>query len=290
MSKRKTIPKTLPNSISKKEGNKYDKIFKENLDSIFFVIIGLRLGIPKEAFVPIKEKHQSTVEREVDSLFEVNHESQGKFLVNMEFESGDNPNMIYRVTEWNGIILNKHKLPVKHFVVYLGESPAKMKTRLEYEGFMIEFELIELRNFDTGKLLSSQVPEEVLLAVLANYPKENAESILRLIRQKIVSLCKTASARNKYFAQLLVLSQLRKIDLLTEQILSDMPVTIDLRENVLFKNGLKEGMEKKAAEKERLFVIKLLSKTQFDVETIADLAGVDIELVKKIKKELSKEL
>ena len=48
------------------EGNLYDKIFKENAESIFLPLIEERLNVKIKAFIPYKAKLQTTIEREMD--------------------------------------------------------------------------------------------------------------------------------------------------------------------------------------------------------------------------------
>ena len=151
--------------------------------------------------------------------------------------------MIYRLIEYNGMTLRKHKLPIKHVVIYLGESAYKVKLQLKVENFYFAFKKIELRLLNTKRLLSSQIPEEVLLAVLSNYPKEKAESILRLIRNKLLILCKNETERSKYFSQLMVLLGLRRdLNLITSKILGEMPVTFDFSQHILVKQGIEKGI------------------------------------------------
>ncbi|HHS96174.1 MAG TPA: hypothetical protein ENJ45_06245 [Phaeodactylibacter sp.] len=50
----------------KKEGNLYDKIFKENAAQIFMVLVQDQLGVQIKSYQPLKEKMQTTVEREMD--------------------------------------------------------------------------------------------------------------------------------------------------------------------------------------------------------------------------------
>ncbi|MEO0041793.1 MAG: hypothetical protein RL329_1241 [Bacteroidota bacterium] len=73
-------------------------------------------------------------------------------------------------------------------VVYLGTTEPKMETQLEEKFVFRGFELLKIHDLDTQTLLSSQVPQVVLLAVLANYPKEQAEIVLRLLSKATPSL------------------------------------------------------------------------------------------------------
>ena len=140
--------------------------------------------------------------------------------------------------------LRRHKLHIKHVVIYSGELPAKMKMQLKFEHFSCAFKKIKLRLLNTKKLLSSQIPKEILLAVLSNYPKEKAESILRLIRNKLLNLCKNEAERSKCFSQLMILSGLhRDMDLITSKILGEIPVTFDFSQHILVKQRIEQGIE-----------------------------------------------
>ena len=147
-----------------------------------------RLGIKIKSFRPLKEKMQRTIEREMDFFYEVITEDDDKFILHMEFESGDNLDMVYRVGEYHGIELRRKKLKIRHVVVYLGTELPKMRTQLKPEEIYTGFELINVHALKTEELLSSQIPDTVLIAVLADYPPEQTESILRLIVRKLKAL------------------------------------------------------------------------------------------------------
>ena len=281
-------------SLSKREANAYDKIFKENMQSLFLSIAEKKLGIRIQSAQQLKEKRQTTLEREMDFVYLITTIEGSSYILHIEVETGDNPEMIYRMVEYNGILTAQYKLPVRNLVVYLGEKPSNMITQLSFEDFFFTFQKLEFRELNPDELLSSQMLEEVILTVLSNYPKEKAESILRLIRRKLVALCKNETELSKFFNQLMILSQLRDLDSLTSKIIREMPVTIDLRQNILFKEGVQQGIEqgielgatKKEQEDKYLFVKNLLLKTKLDNFTIADLADVTLEFVEKMKKEL----
>ena len=173
----------------KKEENVFDKIFKENSEKSFLILAEERLGLKFKSSRPFKHKLQTTLEREMD-FFEVITEDDYKFILHIEYKIGENPDVIYRMSEYHAIALRKYKPPIKHVVIYLGESPSKIKTRLKPEEVFESFELIEINNLDSNIFLSSQVPEIVLLTIAAKYPPEEIENILRSIQKKVVTLGK----------------------------------------------------------------------------------------------------
>lgn len=81
----------------KRESNPYDKIFKENAESIFLPLIAQKLGIEIDHFKPIKEKFQTTIEREMDLFYEVQSLVGQSFMLHVEFQSTHDKQMIYRM-------------------------------------------------------------------------------------------------------------------------------------------------------------------------------------------------
>ena len=49
-------------------------------------------------------KIQSSIEREVDFIYEVKLEDGSNFLLHLEFQSNNDTNMIFRVAEYHGLL------------------------------------------------------------------------------------------------------------------------------------------------------------------------------------------
>ena len=284
-----TTPRKPKVKTPKKEGNAFDKIMKEIVEKIFRPLIEERLGVKIVKSIPLKEKMQTTVEVEMDFFYEIITDTEEHFILHIEFESGNNLEMIYQVGEYHGMSQRRNKLPIRHFVVYLGLEPPTMRTELKPEEVFIGFDLLNVRTLDTNQLLSSQVPEEVLMAVLANYPPDEAERVLRTIVENLKKLVRNKRVLKKYINQLMMLSRLRKIENLTIKITEDMPIHYDYEADTLYK----KGREIEAAKKDYTFVRSLLLNTgrheQFSDEEIALLVGVTIAFVLKVKSDLAKE-
>lgn len=136
--------------------------------------------------------------------------------------------------------------------------------------------------------MSSQIPDTVLIAVLADYPPEQTESILRLIVRKLKALSQNESELSVYFSQLITFSRLRKIEELTIKITEEMPITYDIETDYLYKKGIEKGVERTNYQKSYGFVHNLLLESDFSDEKIARIAGVEIAFVQKVKADMSR--
>jgi predicted transposase YdaD len=256
------------------------------------------LGIQIKTFTPYVAKLQTTLEREMDFFYEVETIDGEYFLLHLEFQTEDEFDMVYRNAEYHGIALNLRKMEIRHIVVYLGVNKPMMPTQLPLKQVYRGFDLINIHSFDHNKLLQSQVPDVIILAVLADYPPEKAESILRLIMRQLRVVCQNPSELSKYIRQLVVLSRLRKIDDLTIKITEDMPITYDIETDYLYKKGTERGIEKgiekgiergieKGIEIEKIEVICNARIKGLSIDDIADIVKLPLEKVQQILKKMN---
>jgi hypothetical protein len=236
------IKKNKPRLEPTEKGNIYDKVFKENSEDIFLPLVEKRLKIQIKYFKPLREKMQTTLEREMDLFYKVVTTTNEKFILHLEFQTQNDLEMVYRVGEHHGIAQRRTKLKIRHVVVYLGTETPTMRTELLPEEVYIGFELINVSTLDTESLLSSQLPRVILLAILSNYDKKDQEVILRTIVTRLRIVCKNATELSKYIKQLIILSRLRKAEDLTVKITSEMPITYDIEQDYLYKQGTEKGV------------------------------------------------
>jgi hypothetical protein len=264
----------------KPQGNLYDKIFKENAESIFIPLVEERLGVKIKQFTPFREKMQTTIEREMDFFYEVLTDSNETFILHLEFQTEDDPDMLVRAQEYHGMAYRRKQMEIRHVVVYLGTTEPKMQTQLEDKFVFRGFELLKIHDLDTQTLLSSQVPQVVLLAILANYPKEQAETVLRLLVKQLRALSKNKSELSRYLKQLAILARLRKLESLTVKISEEMPIVYDIETDYLYLQGMEKGFDKG----QLLFVRNLLANTDFADDKIALLVGTTVAFVQQVRK------
>lgn len=79
--------------------NDYDKILKENIASVFLPLTEKYLGIRIVNSEELKDKLQTTIEKETDFIRIVETDRHERFILHLEFLSVDEEGMIYRMQE-----------------------------------------------------------------------------------------------------------------------------------------------------------------------------------------------
>jgi hypothetical protein len=232
------------------EGQLYDKIMRENLQELFLPLVAEELNVKIKNVQPLPDKQATTILRETDAflLITTYSKEKPKFILHLEFESQDTKDMIYRMSEYHGIELRKYRFPVKHVVVYLGEGISKMRTELKPSEVFYGFTLVNTHRFSPQKWLEEDEPEKIIMAILADYKKENAVIILEAIVSKLRKVCDNQADLKKFIEQLIFISRMRNLEELTIKISKAMPITIDIEKDYLYNLGLKKAREEAAIE------------------------------------------
>ncbi len=297
---KKDASKKRKEKNDKKERNFYDRILKENAKDIFIILIQQELGITINTYTPLPEKITKTVEREMDFLYLINEKSKDKFILHIEFQSKNDREMLYRMARYHGLAFAKHKIPIKHVVIHLGSDKPSMKKMLEPEEVFREFDLISIHGMDAEKLLQSQVPEVIIMALLGAYPEKDTEIILRYIVRKLKKICKSEKDLDRYLTQLLFFSRLRNLEDETIKIIEYMPIRYDISKDALYLRGkreererltieLTEEKERSAREKERLSTKLVKEKERLSTKLVKEKERLSTKLVKE-KERLSTKL
>ena len=233
--------------MKKNKTNKqaYDKILKENLEKAIPPLLSRYLGMQIIQNDYLEVALHSTIKREVDYLRKVKTQNGEEFILHLEFQISNEKDMLYRIAEYHGMIQRKYpRLEIRHFVIYLGNNNPTMLRKLEEKQHFRGFELINIKNIEYQEFLSSTVPEEIVLAILANFDENQAPIIIRFIIYRLKEVCKSEAELRKYVEQLNLLSQARKLDDLTNKTINNMPFLIDITENAMYKEAVRKGLEK----------------------------------------------
>jgi hypothetical protein len=259
----------------KKEGNQYDKIVKENIESIIPALMNSVLGFKVKESVVIKEKLQQTKEKEADALRIITDPNGQQFILHLEFQVDDYLKMAYRMADYWILLKCKYQLPVRQFVIYIGSNQPKMKTILSEDGNYFQFQLINITQFDYHRFLNSDNPEEIILSILSDFGKENTEKALHQIIDRLEETIIDQRTFQKYLRQLRVLSKLRNLELKLDDMIQNMAKYFD-EDNDIFVIKAK-----------RKIVENLLRESDFALDKIAKMASVTIDFVINIQQKIA---
>ena len=244
-----------------------------------------RLGIvdceiDSEIKLPAGKIH-STVEVEPDFVRVMKRKSGERFILHIEFQTTDDREMIKRMQEYHALVQRKVYLPIRHIVIYLGKKKPIMQTQMEPSMIFSGFELEDLNTYEAEKLMASSVPEEIIMAVLANYSGESAETVVAKVLNRLKTLPLEGRKLKKYLKQLTVLSKLRNLD---EEVIKQsekMALTVDLKESYVYKKGIEKGI-KQGVEKEKSILARKLKERKMSLAEISEITGLPQAEIKKL--------
>lgn len=263
----------------KRQSSQYDKIFKENIEAVISSIMQNILKITAVSMEELPDDIQHTKERKPDVLKKIIDVKGDTFILQIEFQVRDEPKMIYRMAEYFIMLERKYESPIKQFVIFLGADNPKMPTELERERLKFSFPLVSLSTLDYHIFLNSDKPEEVILGILANFKGENPEDALRQILVRVKETTKGDFSLNRYFNQLRILAQLRNLELNLKSAMDSIAEYIKEERDVLYLRGQERTEER--------IVKNLLSKMSLTFEQIADVAGVTVDFVKSVQRQIT---
>jgi hypothetical protein len=267
----------------------YDKILKENIEQVFLPLSEKYLGIKILEVRDLPEKLQITLEREPDFIKIVRTDKQETFILHMEFQTHDESGMVYRMAEYNAIMMRKFGMPVRQFVIYLGVKRPKMRTELAEDEIIKGFGLVNIHELDTEHILDSDVPEEIMLAILGDYHRTKADMVIRKIIGRLRELCSDEIRLQKYIQQLIMLSRLRNLEVETKKEVEHMPITYDIKKDGLFLEGMKIGEklgEKQGEKRGVLLVAERLLKKGMPIQEVSEICSVPKEELEEILKNI----
>ncbi|MEA5461969.1 hypothetical protein VB796_23060 [Arcicella sp. LKC2W] len=259
----------------KRQSNQYDKIFKENIEAVISSIMQNILEITAVSMEELPDDIQHTKERKPDTLKKITDDKGNTFVLQIEFQVKNEDDMVYRMLDYYGMLERKYKLPVKQFVIFLGADKLTMPTELNRERLKFSYPLISLSTLDYHIFLKSDKPEEIILGILANFKGENPENALKQILIRVKETTEGDFSLNRYFNQLRVLAQLRNLELNLKNAMDSIAEYIKEERDVLYLRGQEKIIE------------SLLTKLNYSLEQIADIAGVSLDFVKSVKQRLT---
>ncbi|MDJ1496814.1 hypothetical protein QNI19_28020 [Cytophagaceae bacterium DM2B3-1] len=229
---------------NKKEANRYDKIFKENLEAVTLSMIEKVLRIDVANYEKIPLDLQRTLERKPDQLIKITDTQGDTFLLQLEFQLVDEARMVDRMFEYKALIWRKYQLPIRQYVLFLSDTVPTMPTHIEQHGLVFFFDLVRLSQIDYQLFLSSDKADEVVFAVLANFGNMEPEKAASQILDRLTQVSPTPLELNRHLQQLRILANLRKLSPFIEQIMESITNYIKEEDDYFFKKGERIGEQK----------------------------------------------
>lgn len=258
--------------------NQYDKILRENIEAAAPGLIKNILHINAVSILDLPDSLQHTKERKPDLLKRVTDNNGNIFILHIEFQTKDDPDMAYRMAEYLVMLLRKYKISVVQYVIYIGEGVSAMTNTLTNGKSNFHYEIIALSSIDYHVFLRSKKPEEKMFAILGDFGKDSPEEAITKIFTEIVNVVNGDLEKERRKNQLRILANLRTLVSDKIKIMESVSTFFKKENDLFYIAGVIEG--------KKVSVKNLLLQTDFTVAKIADLCGVPEEFVEKMKEEL----
>ncbi len=236
--------------------NEYDRIIKENIEAVILPLSAKLFGIRPEVMEEITVDLHLTLERKPNVTRKITSEDDPISILHVEFQIGDETEMVLRMQTYRALLREIHQLPVKQFVVYLGQKEPTMKTSIaelivgEENNFRLE--LINIHQYDYERLLSSDIPKEILLNILDDFKNDSPEAVVARILKRLQSTSQDVLKLQRYVRQLVVMSKLRNLQENTLQNIEKIPFEFDIETDIFYRRGKEAGRKEVEAERERM--------------------------------------
>ncbi|SHN45482.1 hypothetical protein [Chitinophaga sp. CF418] len=269
---------------NKIQGNKFDKIFRENmqvsLPTIMKNTVGIEIGIGHD----LPSDLQYTKERKPDLLRHIKPGNKKGYLLHIEYQTTNDRLMVCRMAEYNVMLRRTYKIQskqsIRQYVLFFGKRKAKMQVAINSEELQYHYKLIQISEIDYELFLNSENPEDQILAILGDLKGNDPKHVLAEIMLKLHSVARGQLANNKYANQLQVLSQLRNFEKDFKLITSMGPISsfFKIEKDPFYKEGVEKGELKKAIE----FARKLLTR-KYPLNEIAELTELPIREIEQLQ-------
>jgi predicted transposase YdaD len=223
--------------------NTYDRVFKENVPSWERTLLKKFLGIDPAELVPIDAKMQLTLEREMDHIRKVvAFGTNPNFGVQIEFHTS-NEDLRARNLVHYALFYQITGLPLKQLVIYAGVEKATkiLLHSLEIDGIHYQFKVIVLAEYPKEEFLYGETPEEVIMALLCDYGGDSPEEVTKMILTRLKKMLKGKNQIRKFQKQLLILSRLRKMELIVKNQIEAMTFHYEVETDGLYLEGKEKG-------------------------------------------------
>ena len=263
--------------------NEYDRIIKENIEAVILPLSDKLFGIRPEAMEEITTDLQVTLERKPDVTRKVTDQDGHPRILHIEFQTSNETEMVLRMQTYRALLQEVYQLPLRQFVVYLGQKNPTMKTSIAAlipgDDNNFRYDLINIHNYHYEHLISSDIPEEILLAILGDFQNESPESVVARILERLLATSKDTLKLQRYVRQLVVMSKLRNLQNRTLQNIEKMPIEFDIEDDVIYQRGKKEEREE--------MITEMLRDGALSTEKIAAYAKVPVEYVQQLRQALN---
>lgn len=190
--------------------HRYDainKIFEKDAHTLFMPFIKRKFGLKIKSYKPLPSELLWSRTESADFLCRITTEDGMESILHVEFQVNDNHETAQKVVYFQNSIFCMYNLPIQHIFFFLGEGdvPERMKHK-NREKSKYNFKSLNISELNVEKLINSQAPEDLLLALMCDRKEERKELIMDKINRQLSTLMDAEDEFIQYSKQIMIAS------------------------------------------------------------------------------------
>lgn len=211
---------------------RYDQTIRQLLGESPELVINNLIGTQFGKLRQTDHKMQMLLEREPDFLRLTEDVKGDPIVLHVEFQSGNDKEMPYRMLEYYAAAQRKFKQSVWQYVIYIGDRPLNMESGIRDRQNNFTYQVVDIRKIPFQVFLNSSNSALLPWAVLGDHSGKPSDEVITSVVSKIVSSTKgDKNLLTRQLTALAMFSSLRNLDQVTQQIIHNMPFDVDRIQN-----------------------------------------------------------
>ena len=264
-------------------GQDYDRVFRENMGQAFLPLTEKYCGFKVLEAEELDSKLQVTIDREVDFARMVKTANGEEFIFHLEVQGTNDQKMLRRMRLYHALLEEVYDKRVEQYVLYHGQVRPTMRTRWEPREVMRGFDMLDIPGIDFRKFLASEIPEELIMGIMADFQGHPPRAVMQLIMQKLFKMRSSGSDRDRYLRQLGVFARNKKLEKEFKEVLEVMPGYFNIQEDYLYQEGKAKGEEMA----KRASALKMLKRGKLSEEEISEDLDLPLETIVELRLSLN---
>ena len=183
-------------------------------------------------------------ELRIDFAQKIIPKNSNPYVLHLEFQSQINDEFPFRMLEYYEILARKNRLEVEQILVYVGNPKIEpIAGNITHKNLQLRYKVLDMNQLEFPKLLNSNSPSEIIMAILTNLKDNKPDEIIDLIFERLKETAKTEEELKDALYFLQILSDLRKFGEDISKKLKAMPISLDYRKSSIFSEGRMEGRQ-----------------------------------------------
>jgi predicted transposase/invertase (TIGR01784 family) len=266
----------------------YDRIIKENMEPVVLEFLRRMAGLDLVSYQVLNPEIHKTIERTADYVLEGTNAAGQREIVQIEFQTSNDRTMPKRMLLYFSLLYQLYELPVKQFVIYIGEKAMNMEREISLPNLAFSYRLIDLEAVPYTEFLQSDIPELVIMAILADFQSVEPEQIVRQILEKLTELDNSPADMQRHVRQLDIFSILRNLQEEIKNQEKAMGLVLDIRNDLRYQEGKEDGKEEGIRENNEKFILAMLADG-IEIERVAKITGLSVKQIQAIKNSVSED-